>query len=161
MHELAHLKNRDTLWNLLCLAAKIMLPFQPLICVLGRRMKITSDFICDDIVLKVMNSRKRYASHLYRIARDNHNSAMQAAGCAGFFSVDSSFLTRIERILDRTRPFNLSVHKYDRFITVVFALCAFASTGLVGVGAGNSAATMSNAARRVMKPVAVSSSAVD
>jgi len=158
VHELAHLKNRDTLWNLLCQTARILLPFQPLLSVLAKRMKITSDYICDDYVLNVLNSRKRYASQLYHIARDNRISAMQSTGCAGFFSMDASFLTRIERILDRTRQFNLSVHTRDRIITVVFAMCAFASTGLVGIGAGNSAAMMSNTARRVMKPVTVKDS---
>ncbi len=139
VHELAHLTRKDTLWNLVVQAGKVVIPFQPLMWVIDRQMKITSDFICDDIVMHITKSRRDYAEQLYRIAEEGCLMAVQSAASVGFFSIDSSFLTRIERILDRHRPLSYSLHKRQMIVTVVFGSIGFVSVSFMGITADSTA----------------------
>lgn len=67
-HELAHAKRRDFLLNLLCEAALMPLAWHPAAGLIRRRLEITREAACDELVASMLADRKRYAQSLLRIA---------------------------------------------------------------------------------------------
>ncbi|MFC1552779.1 M56 family metallopeptidase, partial [Candidatus Latescibacterota bacterium] len=69
VHELAHLKRRDHVWNQLGQVGKIILPLQPLLGLLTRQIEELSDYVCDEYVIKHMGNRHSYASQLLHMVQ--------------------------------------------------------------------------------------------
>ncbi|HDY87580.1 MAG TPA: M56 family metallopeptidase, partial [bacterium] len=137
LHELAHLKRRDPLWNLLVRITRVIIPFQPLIWIYTRWIAVTNDYVCDDYVMNSIENHRSYASDLAHLARHYHPRGHEIEVGAGFISVKSSLRRRIARILDATRKLSLRVSA--RLVFNISLLCAFITfvTGFIGIKGKN------------------------
>ena len=102
MHELAHLQRRDDWTNLLQRLFEAVLPIQPAIYWLSRRMSLEREMACDDWVIAATGTAKPYAASLAKVAELSQFGAagILAAGAAGS---QSQLLRRVHHMLDRTR----------------------------------------------------------
>jgi TonB family protein len=69
LHELAHVKRQDVLWNVLAAFVTAIHWYNPLVWIARRRMLIESEKVCDDNVLSAGNNGGKYAEHLLSLAR--------------------------------------------------------------------------------------------
>ena len=104
VHELAHLARRDPWWKLLGRVGTALLFFQPLLWLLGRRMAVAAEEVCDDYVLDFGCDRRGYARQLVEVAQ--RYQPAQAVG-VGMISLRSWVGRRVVRILDSSRQLSL------------------------------------------------------
>lgn len=128
IHELAHLRRRDGLWNLLRQLATAVFFFQPLLWRLSRRMEINAEEACDDWVVALGADRQAYAHMLTDVAEW---SAVPAGGIGVAMAAERSLLgQRVSRILDRSRPLSTRI---GRPLAAGIAVSASTAVLLVGV----------------------------
>ncbi|MFC1552549.1 M56 family metallopeptidase [Candidatus Latescibacterota bacterium] len=137
LHELSHLQRYDCLWNLLRQMGTIAVPFQPLMWILSHWIEETSDYACDDFVMKYTGNNRSYARVLLNIARSFHQSGCEATAGVGFLSFKSPLRRRIGRILNSTHI--LSLRTNARLVLSISFLCFSASiaSGFVGFESEN------------------------
>jgi hypothetical protein len=102
LHELSHLKRWDDWTNLAQKFIEAVLPIQPAIYWIGRRMSLEREMACDDWVIAVTGTARRYASSLVKVAELSRweDAGILAAGAGGN---RSQLLRRVRHALDRTR----------------------------------------------------------
>jgi beta-lactamase regulating signal transducer with metallopeptidase domain len=102
LHELSHLKRRDDWTNLTQKFMEAVLPIQPAIYWIGRRMVLEREMACDDWVIAATGTARRYASSLVKVAELSRweDAGILAAGAGGN---RSQLLRRVHHALDRTR----------------------------------------------------------
>jgi len=102
LHELAHLRRRDDWTNLAQKLIEALLPIQPALYWIGRRMSLERELACDDWVIAATGRAKPYAASLTRVAELSQweHAGFLAAGAAGN---RSQLFTRVHHMLDRTR----------------------------------------------------------
>ena len=117
LHEIGHLVRNDCLWNLLSYVGIVILPFQPLMRLLGNLIEDTSDYVCDDFVIQYSRDSLSYANQLVSIAEKFRPSTSEAVVGVGIISRKSSLLKRIERILEDSRQILITV-KLDLIVNI-------------------------------------------
>jgi beta-lactamase regulating signal transducer with metallopeptidase domain len=102
LHELAHLLRYDDWTNLAQKLIEALLPIQPAVFWLGRRMSLEREMACDDWVIAATGTPKPYAVCLTKVAELSHweHAGILAAGAAGN---RSQLFRRVHHMLDRTR----------------------------------------------------------
>jgi beta-lactamase regulating signal transducer with metallopeptidase domain len=102
LHELSHLKRRDDWTNLAQKFIEAVLPIQPAIYWIGRRMVLEREMACDDWVIAATGTARRYASSLVKVAELSRweDAGILAAGAGGN---RSQLLRRVHHALYRTR----------------------------------------------------------
>lgn len=130
IHEIAHLRRHDGLWNLLRTMTTSVFWFQPMMWHLSRRIEMTAEEVCDDIVLELGCDRAEYAHRLVDVAE--FTGVPMAPAAVAFVSFKSMLTRRVSRILDTSR--HLSTHTSQRLVSVVLVAAAFGTllTGLLG-----------------------------
>jgi HEAT repeat protein/beta-lactamase regulating signal transducer with metallopeptidase domain len=98
-HELAHLRRRDLVINVLAQCALAVYWFHPLMWVAVRRLRIESERACDDLVLGTGTRASEYADHLLEIVRAVPRSAVPVAVLP--FAERGEFEGRVLAILER------------------------------------------------------------
>jgi beta-lactamase regulating signal transducer with metallopeptidase domain len=98
LHELAHIKRRDCLTQLLAQMACALYWFNPLVWIGARRLRVERELACDDYVLASGARASDYAGYLVDIARTmsnvgNHSSVAVGMAC-------SQLESRVRAILD-------------------------------------------------------------
>ena len=124
-HELAHVRRRDNIWNLIQRMALSLFFFQPLMWRLVYRLEATAEEVCDDFVVRHCMDRTGYAEQLVALAESNL-LAPNMAGLGMFKSSKSALGHRVMRILDTTRK--LTTQLSWPAIIAVFALTMIAAT---------------------------------
>jgi beta-lactamase regulating signal transducer with metallopeptidase domain len=122
IHELAHLRRRDGVWNLLARLAEALFFYQPLLWMLSRRLEAAAEEVCDDYVVQFGGDRMEYARGLLEIAE--LSSVPIGAGAVAMVSLRSILARRVARIIDSSR--RLSTRAGN------FLLAAVIAGGLVG-----------------------------
>ena len=84
-HELAHVRRRDYLLNLLCQVGALPIAYHPATYAMQRRLRLTREMVCDAIAADLMHSSSAYAHSLVLLAQrmlDGRELAehVQAAG---------------------------------------------------------------------------------
>ncbi|MGA2537363.1 MAG: M56 family metallopeptidase [Terracidiphilus sp.] len=102
LHELGHLRRRDDWTNLAQKLIEAMLPIQPAVYWIGRRMSIEREMACDDWVIAATGTAEPYAASLTRVAEISQwaRAGILAAGATGN---RSQLFSRVHHMLDRTR----------------------------------------------------------
>ena len=97
-HELAHVRRRDYLANLIQMAAETMLFHHPAARWISRRIRTEREYCCDDVAVSVGADPADYARALAALddARDDCRMAVAAAS--------GTLLDRIQRIVGHPRP---------------------------------------------------------
>ena len=132
LHELAHLRRGDWLWNLLGYIARAMLWCQPLLWGLLRRNTVAAEEVCDDYVLQFGGSREGYLRQLVEIAqRTLPEPAMASVAMVSF---QSALGGRVQRIVDTTRVLSTSTGRWFAGVSLLAMLLLTTSVGLIYVG---------------------------
>ncbi|HEX5284353.1 MAG TPA: M56 family metallopeptidase [Bryocella sp.] len=120
LHEMEHLHRGDHWTNLLQQASLVMLPWNPAVLWLNRRLCFERELACDDRVMRATKARKAYAACLVRLAEDSmlRRGISLTLGALGAFESrarESELVTRVRRILMTAEP--AAAPKFVRVVT--------------------------------------------
>ncbi|MFC1757493.1 M56 family metallopeptidase [Planctomycetota bacterium] len=103
-HELAHIRRRDVLLQLVAHIACCFYWWHPLVWLANGRMRIEREFACDDAVLEMGEVPDKYAGHLVDVAASiaARINASQTPSCAVAMAGPGSLENRVRAIL---RPY--------------------------------------------------------
>jgi beta-lactamase regulating signal transducer with metallopeptidase domain len=109
LHEMEHVRRGDHWTNLLQQVSLVLLPWNPAVLWLNRRLCFERELACDDGVLRATKARKTYAACLVRLAEDSmlRRGISLALGVLGAFESrvrESELVTRVRRILAAPEP---------------------------------------------------------
>lgn len=97
IHELAHIRRYDYIFNFFQRVMEIFLFFNPVARVLATEIRREREFCCDDMVLKHSAAHIPYAKALFLLAAGRTSSLVMTASREG---QKTSLLARIKRITD-------------------------------------------------------------
>ncbi len=103
LHETAHIKRHDFLWNQFRYCAIALFPFQPLFWLVSKRLEELSDYVCDEIVVAAMPSRKRYATILFSLSFAVPEPCYYTVLGNSLLSAPSLIRRRIKRVVEFRR----------------------------------------------------------
>jgi hypothetical protein len=132
LHELAHLKRGDVLWNWLGHLACAVGFFQPLLWTLARRLEDAGDLACDDYVVHFGGHGRPYARELFRWATLSRGGWREAVAGAGVVRFRSSLGRRIVRILDDSLPRVLEAARGTVLAAAVATVLCLGASALYG-----------------------------
>jgi Tol biopolymer transport system component len=121
IHEFAHIKRNDFLWNQLRHMSTIIFPIQPLLWILSHWIEETSDYVSDDYVTYFTKNYRSYAVKLSHIAELYLPIGSELRSGVGFISVESPLRRRIKRILDNSKILSLKTN--TRFVLNISIIC--------------------------------------
>lgn len=128
-HEMAHVRRRDFLLNLLCELLAAPLFFHPALAWIRRRVRHTREEACDALVTSGLMDGPRYAGALVAVARAFQSARHPAAALALFD--DDSLEDRVMKVL---HPSSRSVSA-SRAAVVLAAIVLALASGLASAGA--------------------------
>ncbi|UCE59170.1 MAG: HEAT repeat domain-containing protein [Phycisphaerales bacterium] len=99
LHELAHVKRWDYVWNLVGLLARAVHWYNPLTWIAYRRLGIERERAADDCVLQRRVESREYASHLLAIACSLRRRSLSAR-CVSAMADHMDFKGRVQALLD-------------------------------------------------------------
>ena len=109
LHEMEHLRRGDQWTNLLQQVSLVLLPWNPAVLWLNRRLCVERELACDDGVMRATKARKAYAACLVRLAENSMlrrgvSLAIGALGASESGTRDSELVKRVRRILTMPEP---------------------------------------------------------
>jgi len=150
LHELAHVRRRDYLTQLLAQFAQVIHWFNPLVWVAAHRMRVERERACDDEVLTRGSRASEYAEHLLSIA-----SSMRAGAFACTASIAmarrSHLSDRLLDVLDATRRRTAVT---PRLAATVWAAAALIVVPVAGAASGGDNGSAGIGSVRGERPVA-------
>ena len=120
LHELAHIRRRDCLTQLLARLARVIYWFNPLVWLAGRMLRIEREQACDDLVLASGHKASDYAGHLLEIVRSLHSVRCPSLAAVAM-ARRSQFEGRLLAILDPRRN-RRSLTRWGLLIAVLLAV---------------------------------------
>jgi beta-lactamase regulating signal transducer with metallopeptidase domain len=102
-HELAHIRRRDYLWNILQTIVETLFFFHPAVWWISRRAREERELCCDDAALARCPDPSVYASALLRLEEERRNHLRLAMALDGHQS-RAGLRARILRILGDSEP---------------------------------------------------------
>ena len=97
LHEMAHVRRRDSLTQALAELARCVYWFHPLVWLAVNRLQVERERACDDLVLSTGTGASDYASHLLGLARSLQPAELSPAAVS---MAGSHLETRIRAILN-------------------------------------------------------------
>jgi hypothetical protein len=99
-HELAHVKRRDYLWDLLASIACRVVFFHPAVWLAYRKLRWERELSCDETVVRGNQEvRLEYAECLAKLARNSYITKTQIKEGIGFAASPSLLATRVRALL--------------------------------------------------------------
>ena len=98
LHELAHIKRNDYLFNLIQKGIEMVMFFNPICWMLGAEIRQEREFCCDDFVVEHTTEPELYARGLLLL--EQHRSDAYALSLAATGGKTNTLLERIKRITD-------------------------------------------------------------
>jgi beta-lactamase regulating signal transducer with metallopeptidase domain len=127
-HELAHVRRRDYLANLIQTAVETCLFYHPAVWWVSRRIRVEREHCCDDAVVAITGERLHYARALARLEEFRRGRRAPRPALA---ADDGSLLGRVRRVLglpeERRRGATAGAVGGGAALTVVAALVGFAA----------------------------------
>jgi len=124
LHELAHIKRRDCLTQLLAQVVCAIYWFNPLVWVAARRLRIEREIACDDYVLRAGTRASDYAKYLLELAGalnlDRPLAGLPSPAAAGIACTQLE--SRVRSILDPVIRRN-GLNRRTRYFTFAVAAC--------------------------------------
>ncbi len=118
LHEIAHIKRNDHLWNWILQFAKIIMSLNPFAQLLIKQAIHERELACDDWVLHQDIRPKNYAQTLYKLASLNTNYNTQLA-----LAVPKNVLLhRVKRLFDQTLQTPIKI-QWQYFPLLILGLC--------------------------------------
>ena len=101
LHEMEHLRRGDDWLNLLQQVSLVLLPLNPALLWVDRRLCRERELACDDGVLRATRARKAYAACLVKLAEDSmlRRGVSLALSALGTRARESELVSRVRRIL--------------------------------------------------------------
>ncbi len=96
LHELAHIKRNDYVWNIFQRIMEIVLFFNPSVWLISKEIRIVREFCCDDLAVKYSSNANLYASALVLLEENKYSQLQLAHSASG--SGKYPLLNRIKRI---------------------------------------------------------------
>ena len=128
LHELAHIRRRDWLWQMLMHAVCAIYWFHPGVWLVARALRTESERACDDHVLLAGIPAADYARHLVAVAKAS--SQMQVSFVSGLLMAQMPQVeSRIRDILHTERE-RSKMTKQKNFTVIVMALGLAAAAGI-------------------------------
>jgi hypothetical protein len=125
LHELAHIKRRDYLVNLLQNFAETIFFFNPALMWVSSMIREERENCCDDIAIAVTNSKSRFINALIAFQEYNFAGAKYSVGFAGR---KNQLLNRVKRIInEKNKTLNAAEKSLLTFGMGVFILFSFAA----------------------------------
>ncbi len=124
LHELAHIKRRDCLWQLVGQFTCALLWFHPLAWMLQSKLRREEELACDDAVLSAGIAPPAYAEVLLQTARTLHSPLLFACGMSGKGRA-ADIRNRFAHLLDASLDHRLRAAGARRLVHV-FAVLVFA-----------------------------------
>ncbi len=102
-HELAHIKRRDYLMNVVCQVAALPLTWHPVVYEVQQRIRLTREMVCDAMAAQEMKSQIGYAKCLLALAH-SMLGASRVSGHAQFLGLFSNNAVeeRVMRLMETT-----------------------------------------------------------
>ena len=102
-HELAHIRRLDWIVQLMAQWLRIVYWFNPLPWIVCRRLRLESEYACDDVALSSGVAGPDYAAHLLDLAHalNQSHQAWSAALMAGQSTIERRFTAMLNPALDR------------------------------------------------------------
>ncbi len=100
LHELAHVKRLDVLWQVIARVTCSLYFFHPLVWYANRRLRIERELACDDCVLFNGIKSSSYAEQLLQLAREYQSSCLSPAAVA--MAQRSGLHRRVHSVLNQT-----------------------------------------------------------
>ncbi|WP_293783789.1 M56 family metallopeptidase [uncultured Pedobacter sp.] len=128
-HELAHIKRKDYLVNILQSFIEIVFFFNPAVLWVSQLIKTEREHCCDDLAIACVNDRKNYIQALIVCQEFKQRAPAYAMAMSG---TKGSLLQRASRMLFNT---NSTLNKMEKtiltiaLVSVVLCSAAFKSTG--------------------------------
>lgn len=119
LHELAHLRRRDLVGQLVAGVASAVNWFNPLMWVAVRRLRIESELACDEIVLGAGVAPSEYAQHLLDMAT---SVGRRTPTIAMAIARPNDFEGRLVAILDPIRRRSTAARRYSVIVLGVGAI---------------------------------------
>jgi beta-lactamase regulating signal transducer with metallopeptidase domain/uncharacterized GH25 family protein len=132
IHELAHLRRRDCVWNLLRRITEAVFFYQPLVWLLARRLETAAEEVCDDYVVQLGGDREAYARRLVDLAE--LSTLPVGAGGVAMVSLRSILAKRVARIMDTSRSLSTRAGNLLLVLVIAGGLTGTMLAGLVGLG---------------------------
>ncbi|QIL40338.1 M48 family metalloprotease [Pedobacter sp. HDW13] len=136
-HELAHIKRKDYLVNLLQSFIEIVFFFNPAVLWVSQLIKTEREHCCDDLAIACVNDRKNYVQALVVCQEFKQRAPAYAMAVTG---KQGSLLQRASRMLFNT---NSTLNKMEKtiltiaLVSVVVCTAAFKSVGYAKTVTGN------------------------
>ncbi|MFC1541245.1 carboxypeptidase regulatory-like domain-containing protein [Candidatus Latescibacterota bacterium] len=99
LHELSHVRRKDTLTLNIVLIIRALFFFHPLIWIASRHVSLLAENACDYAVIETTEEPVRYAKMLAGIAENLPSRSIKSELAVGIINSKSAFLRRVEVIL--------------------------------------------------------------
>lgn len=129
LHELAHIRRRDSLANALSHAACALYWPNPLVWIAAARLRREAEIAADDAVINAGIKPSTYASELLALAQEFRARQTAFAGMALFMAQPSSLEARVESVLAPTQQ-RSGVTSMDVLKIVGLGFCAATAIAL-------------------------------
>jgi bla regulator protein BlaR1 len=129
VHELAHIRRRDYLVNLLQHLMEIIFFFNPAVLWVSALIKAERENCCDDIVVAQTNSKVSYIKAL--VSCHEHQSSIPAYAM-GLGGNNDHFLQRVKRMLSNN---NQSLNRVEKMVLTICLISAVLLTAAFSGGA--------------------------
>jgi bla regulator protein BlaR1 len=126
LHELAHFKRKDQIWNIISIAALSVHWFNPLVWVSINKMKIDRELACDAYVLEIIGEEQAVSYGMTIIEMLKYYSLAQSAPNLLYFLHFNEHKNNLEKRIKMIKNFKKGSYKK---ISVVAAVCY----GLIGM----------------------------
>ena len=126
-HELAHVKRRDCLTQMLANLACAVYWFNPLVWIAAKRLRVERERACDDWVLESGTKPSEYADHLLDLARSFAN-----VRCSTFAAVAMAKRSQLEGRLMAILDPKLSRRSPNRLRALLITVAVISIAGPIG-----------------------------